>query len=139
MDYRDFTPEFKDSVLRKICEEFDPYSMYTFENKMFSDDNELLYTCFRQFEEMGLIINYGGGLHPTSHLTVTAKALDFLNMGGFTFLANRFTKELEKANLELDKLKAKPSLKDYVEQISGVSGIISNLISAVGALVGGKV
>ena len=60
-------------------------------------------------------------------------------MGWFSFLAKRITKELEKANLELDKLKAKPGLKDYVEQISGVSGIISNLISAVGALVGGKV
>lgn len=85
MDYRDFTPEFKDSVLRKICEEFDPYSMYTFENKMFSDDNELLYTCFRQFEEMGLIINYGGGLHPTITFDCHCKSIGFFKHGWVYF------------------------------------------------------
>ena len=136
MDISQFTPQFKDEILTKICENIPPYTLPTsFSPSLLCDDFDLLRTCLNKFQERGLITDLN--LRRTScTFSPTASAIELLNRGGFVFEEDILTKELEKAILEIDKLKAKPGLKKYVEQITGVTSIISNLISAIGAVRG---
>lgn len=136
MDISKFTPQFKDEILTKICENIPPYTLPTsFSPSLLCDDFDLLRTCLNKFQERGLITDLN--LRRTScTFSPTASAIELLNRGGFVFEEDILTKELEKAILEIDKLKAKPGLKKYVEQITGVTSIISNLISAIGAVRG---
>ncbi len=137
MRYSDFTPELKDHVLNYLCEHCDPYRFCTLDWMQINEDSVLLNTCLSQFKDLGLVEKFGlrHTVRPFS-VVITADAYDFLRRGGFTFLENKYLRELEKANLELEKLQAKPGLEKYVKQISGVTGIISNLISAAAAFRG---
>ena len=127
MDISKSTPQFKDEILTKICENIPPYTLPTsFSPSLLCDDFDLLRTCLNKFQERGLITDLN--LRRTScTFSPTASAIELLNRGGFVFEEDILTKDLEKA---------KPGLKKYVEQIAGVTSIISNLISAIGAVRG---
>lgn len=136
MDVSKFTPELQDEILTKICENIPPYTVPSgFDPSLLCSDFDLLRTCLYKFQERGLIINLSLRRSVCS-LTPTASAVELLNRGGFVFEEDVLTKELEKAILEIEKLKAKPGLKKYIEQIAGLTSIISNLISAIGTVKG---
>lgn len=42
MDYSKFTPEYKDSILSKLCTELDPYCLYRISAAEIDDNPELL-------------------------------------------------------------------------------------------------
>ena len=95
---------------------------------------DLFDLCLKQFSEFGLVSDYSlrNGI---CSLILSASAIDLLNSGGFVLRAEKLAKELEKVELELNELKANPRLKSYVEQVSNISSIVSNLILAVKAFV----
>lgn len=133
MDYTKFTSEFKDEILKDLCQ-LPTYTPVDFNWSKPHNDIDLLTTCLHQFQEMGLILRFSinsSNKSVSASVTVTAKAIDLLNRGGFTFLHDRYLKDLEKANLELEKLQASSTSKSHIEQISNISSIISNLISTV--------
>lgn len=136
MDYSKFTPEFKDEILNKICDNFHAYRVSTCTDiKQLCDDIQLLEICLNQFAERGLIADLS--ITPRCcRLSVCSPAYDLIRHGGFTLEENILMAELEKAKLELKKLNSEPGLEKYVKQISGVTSIITNLISAVGAIRG---
>jgi hypothetical protein len=77
------------------------------------------------------VVEYGLSLS----VILTAKALDLLAGGGFVFIAERYIKELERANLEFQQLQADAGSEGEVKKIANISGIISNLITAAQAIV----
>lgn len=135
MNYQNFTPAFKDQVLKVLCDSFRPYSLCHIKLKDLGDfDIALFDLCLKQFSELGLVSDYSlrNGI---CSLILYASAIDLLNSGGFVLRAEHLAKELEKLEFELDKLKADSGLKGNVEQITHISGVISNLIIAVKAFI----
>lgn len=130
MDYRKFTPEVKDSILAKICE-YPPYQLITIDDPhSLCDDLELLEVCLFFFSGRKLVSDVR--VTPLfCRFATCSNAYELMRLGGFTFEEEVLINQLKKANLELQKLEANPGLKDYVQQISGVTGIITNLISAI--------
>lgn len=135
MNYSKFTPEFKDSVLKYLCESLPTYALCSIDLTRICDDFDLLNACLNNFKERGLIKdlnlkrNYCG-------LILTSRAIDFLNLGGFSAEYEIFDIQMSKAILELEKLQSDPSFKDHIDKISGIAGIITNAITAFNTLTG---
>lgn len=136
MDYSLFTPQFKDDILKWLCASCTPYRLVNFTPSELCENSELLSVCLRQFQDKGFItsLNYRSAAN-TCYLCLTAGAYDFLNAGGFTFQAEILLRELEKAKLELEKLQSDAGSENHIEQIAGVTTIVSNLISAAIAFI----
>lgn len=128
MDYLKFTPEYKDSVLKKLCDELEPYHLYHIDIKAFESDPQLLHTCLMQFQELGLIQQYSSG--PISSVVLTADAIDFLRKGGFVFEETVLLQQLDKVILELEKLQSESGLKRYFGRIKGIMDVLANLMKA---------
>ena len=134
-NYSSFTPAFKDQVLKVLCISFRPYSLCHMRFKDLGNfDVDLFDLCLKQFSEFGLVSDYSlrNGI---CSLVLYASAIDLLNSGGFVLRAEHIAKELEKVEFELNKLKTDSGFKSKVEQISNISGIISNLILTVKAFI----
>lgn len=136
MDYSKFTPEYKDSVLKNLCDQLDPYRLYRIDTEAFEDDPQLLHTCLMQFKERGFIQQYGGGR--IASIVLTADAVDFLRKGGFTFEETVLIQQLDKAILELEKLQSESGLKKYIDRIKGIAGTLSSLATTYTAIKGGE-
>ena len=140
MDCSKFTADFKDDILRLLCESLTPYKLERITWKELCPDSQLLNTCLMQFQERGLITQFSlRHASPVASIIITSTAIDFMNMGGFAMEKKVFETEIQKAILELQKLQSDPKLKQYVEQISGITGILSNAISAFYTITGGTI
>ena len=134
MDYSKFTPSYKDNILKILVESFEPYRLCVTYQPLDSDF-ELLGVTLQQFQELGFIDNL---TLKKSHcsLILQAKALDFLNSGGFT--AEQYLKEahLDKLLLELEKLNIDPKFKTLTPIISNTMGLISSTLSLFKVTIG---
>lgn len=137
MDYSEFSPEFKDSVLKKLCENIDPYSLVGIKASELCGDFTLLKTCLIQFQELGLIRDLNLRRNSDdAFFMITADAIDLLNRGGFTLMENTLLNNLEQAQLQLEKLKAETGSEKHIEMIAHITGIITNLITTFSTLRG---
>lgn len=128
MNYTDFIAEFKDSVLKILCEEVIPYRLVSFDYNQISPNKELLNVCLNQFQERGFITDFGFRGDIIS-LMLTAEALDFLNYGGFCFEEQILFQNLQKIQLELNELQANTTSESQIKKITNITSIITNLIS----------
>lgn len=128
MNYTDFIAEFKDSVLKILCEEVIPYRLVSFDYNQISPNKELLNVCLNQFQERGFITDFGFRGDIIS-LILTANALDFLNHGGFCFEEQILFQNLQKIQLELNELQANTTSESQIKKITNITSIITNLIS----------
>lgn len=127
MDYLKFTPEYKDSILRKLCEQLDPYHMYSIATNELDNDPELLHTCLMQFKERGLIQQYSGGR--IASMVLTADAIDFLRQGGFVFEETVLLHQLDKVILELEKLQSESNPKKYLGRIRDITNVVKDIMA----------
>lgn len=122
-------PQLKDEILSLLVES-GPYCNSALIEVKFNLDEEWVDIIMKYFERHGYVI-----YHRYDMVEVNVEAGDILRLGGFTFLETKYLCDLEKAKLELEKLQSKPELKDQIEQVSGITSIITNLITTFRALV----
>lgn len=127
------TPAIKDNVLKWLCLNLKPESLYTINMadllKTANIDFDTLNSVLSYFERIGLIAELNSR-RVAIHLIVRVEANDFLLRGGFVGQEELLETNIKKLLLEIDNLK-KQLGPDKLETVNKLSSIASAVFSGL--------
>lgn len=127
------TPAIKDNVLKWLCLNLKPESLYTIDMedllKTANIDFDTLNSVLSYFERIGLIEELNSR-RVAIHLIVRVEANDFLLRGGFVGQEELLETNIKKLLLEIDNLK-KQLGPDKLETVNKLSSIASAVFSGL--------
>lgn len=127
------TPEIKDQILKYLCGKCE------FEYLSFVDNEDLLKLAtlnelegfVEQLKRMRLVDYKSEVYEDQTHVILYLEAQDFLRIGGFTAKEIILKQNIEKLNLEMQKLRENPS--DPLAAVANVTSILANVLTFFGA------
>ena len=127
------TPEIKDQILRYLCEncEFDELCVIEDNEDLLklTSWNEL-YGFIEQLKRLRLIGPQSDVYEDNPYILLYMDAQDFLRIGGFTAKETILKQNIEKLNLEIQKLRDNPS--QALSILSNVTSILANITTFFG-------
>lgn len=128
------TPEIKDQILRFICDECEFEETSRFETKEFFDIASVslneLDAFISQLKRMKLLGSNSEVYEDQTNVQLYLEAQDFLRIGGFTAREAILIQNIEKLDLEMQKLRENPS--DTLATAANIASILTNILSFFG-------
>lgn len=128
---KNITPVNKDILLKILCENFEPETLYIPRKKVIADETGIndivaINAMLQQFVRMGLLEKAVEN-NQTFNIIIRAEAIDFFNRGGFAMQEELLVRNIEKLLNEIENLK--PNTLEETNYITSIATAILSFYS----------
>lgn len=128
--------EKKDLILKQFAEELQAGSLFNIEIevlcKMTGFDKYRIDAILNDMQEHGFIIYKGRQADNTAYVAIKERLYEFIELGGYTAKFKLLEQEMQRLELEVEKLQKKLSINDVSNLttiVSGVKGLVAGFFS----------